>query len=112
MVTKQLYKFRPAQVLIACALLLLGVAARSQVALATPDPTVQAALPGCHAVADRDGTTSSLDAGFCSGVIDTLLYLGELLPEDYRYCVPLDLSRQEIIHVMVSEMESSRRIDR
>ena len=52
-----------------------------------------------------NGVARSAEAAFCNGMIDTLLYLGELLPPDYCYAVPLDVPRDLVIRAIVDEIE-------
>jgi len=48
----------------------------------------------------------SPEAQFCSGLIDGLLYVGELLPAEYSYCVPLDIPRDQVVGAIVEEIEA------
>jgi hypothetical protein len=41
-----------------------------------------------------------------SGTVDALLYLGKLLPQEYSYCVPLNIPRYQIVQAIVDEIES------
>ncbi len=47
-------------------------------------------------------------AGQCAGAVDALLYIGELLPADFRYCVPLRTPRGEIIATILEDIEAMR----
>ena len=40
-------------------------------------------------------------------MIDALLYLGELLPEDLCYAVPLDMPRVAVLRAIVDEIEDA-----
>jgi Rap1a immunity proteins len=68
-----------------------------------PDPTVSAYLPGCRAYLED---VASEGAGSCSGAIDALLYIGELLAPDYRFCVPLQVPRREVIAGIVEDIDA------
>ena len=70
-----------------------------------PDPSVAAVLPGCRAIAEGKGFFSSPEAAFCSGMIEALTYFGEMLPEDFRYCVPLSVPLDEVVKAVVYELE-------
>jgi hypothetical protein len=71
-----------------------------------PDARTKAVLPGCRSFIETRGAAISPEAQFCSGTIDALLYLGELLPQDYSYCVPLDLPRYQVVQEIVREIEA------
>ena len=71
-----------------------------------PDPTVRAYLPGCRAILQDADSIGSEGAGLCNGVVDTLLYIGELLPPDYRSCVPLRIARRDIIEAIVEDLDA------
>ncbi|MBN9088081.1 MAG: hypothetical protein J0J01_14320 [Reyranella sp.] len=63
-------------------------------------------LPGCLELVRSKGTVDSAPARFCSGTIDVLLYLGELLPDDYSSCVPLDIPHYRVVQAVVDEVEA------
>jgi hypothetical protein len=71
-----------------------------------PDPTVRTYLPGCRAFLEDVDSIPSEGAGLCGGAVDALLYIGELLPPDYRFCVPLRTPRREIIADIVEDIDS------
>jgi hypothetical protein len=75
-------------------------------ALDKPDPTVSAYLPGCQAFLEDVDSLGSEGAGQCSGAVDALLYIGELLPPDYRFCVPLRVPRREVIAGIVEDIDA------
>lgn len=75
-------------------------------ALDRPDPTVKAILPGCRSLLHRADAIGLEEAGLCSGVVDSLLYIGELLPVDYRSCVPLRLARHDILQAIVEDLDA------
>ena len=94
--------------LVALAFLLavLGGACRAETPHPTSETTAAAMLPGCLELVRSKGTADSPGARFCSGTIDTLLYLGELLPDDYSSCVPLDIPRHQVVQAVVDEVEA------
>ena len=96
-----------ATVALAVLLVLQASAGRAQ-ALDKPDPTVRAWLPGCRAFLEHPESGGSEAAGLCAGSVDALLYIGEVLEPDYRFCVPLRISRQEIISTIVTNVEAMR----
>src|SRR5690349_4610692 len=77
-------------------------------ALDKPDPSVRAWLPGCRAFLEHPDALASEGAGRCAGAVDALLYIGELLPADFRYCMPLRTPRQEIISTVLFDLEALR----
>ena len=70
-----------------------------------PDVTVAAVLPGCRSLVATQGVPGSSEAAFCNGMIDALLYLGELLPPDFCYAVPADIPRHRVVEAIVEEIE-------
>jgi hypothetical protein len=93
-------------VLIAAAIFATIASAAADIAGGIPDASTKAMMPGCRAIVQSKGAGTSADAAFCSGTIDALLYLGELLPEDYCYAVPLDLPRHRVVEIVLSEIEA------
>ena len=71
-----------------------------------PDLTVQAVLPGCQSLVATKGVPTTTGAAFCSGMIDILLYVGEMLPADFCYAVPLDIPRHRVVQAIVEEIEA------
>ncbi len=69
------------------------------------DVTVRGVLPGCRSLAATRGIARSTEGAFCSGMIDALLYIGELLPPDHCYSVPLDMPRHQVVQAIVSKIE-------
>ncbi len=92
---------------LALLLVLQAHAGRAQ-ALDKPDPAVRAWLPGCRIFLEHPESVGSEAAGQCAGAIDALLYIGEVLEADYRFCVPLRLSRQEIVSTIVKDIDAMR----
>lgn len=90
------------------ALLSLPSTATHAQALDKPNPAVTAWLPGCRAFLQNTEAVGSEGAGQCAGAVDALLYIGELLPADFRYCVALRTSRGEIIATILEDIESMR----
>ncbi len=90
------------------ALLALQASASHAQALDKPNPAASAWLPGCRAFLQNTEAMGSEGAGQCAGAVDALLYIGELLPADFRYCVPLRTSRREIIATILEDIEAMR----
>ena len=66
-------------------------------------------MPGCRDAGRSSSTSSSIaseGAGQCAGAVDALLYIGEVLPPDYRYCVPLRTPRREVISGIIEELDA------
>lgn len=79
-------------------------------ALAEPPParapvTVEAVLPGCRSLVATQGVPTSSEAGFCSGLIDGLLYLGAMIPADFCFVVPAHVSHHRVVAAIVEEIE-------
>jgi hypothetical protein len=96
-----------ATIALAVLFVLQASAGRAQ-ALDKPDPAVRAWLPGCKAFLEHPESVGSEAAGLCAGAIDALLYIGEVLEPDYRFCVPLRTPRQEIISTILKNVEAMR----
>jgi hypothetical protein len=94
-----------AAIVLAALVVLQAAPSRAQ-ALDKPDPSVRAWLPGCRAFLEHPESGGSEAAGLCAGAVDALLYIGELLPEDFRYCVPLRTPRGEIIATILEDIEA------
>jgi hypothetical protein len=90
------------------ALLTVQASASLAQALDKPDPAVLAWLPGCRAFLEHPESMGPDGLGQCAGAVDALLYIGELLPEDFRYCVPLRTPRSEIIATILEDIEAMR----
>lgn len=90
------------------ALIVLQAAPGRAQALDKPDPSVRAWLPGCRAFLEHPESGGSEAAGLCAGGVDALLYIGEVLEPDYRFCVPLRSPRQEIISTILEDIEALR----
>jgi hypothetical protein len=90
------------------ALIVLQAAPGRAQALDKPDPSVRAWLPGCRAFLEHPESGGSEAAGLCAGAVDALLYIGEVLEPDYRFCVPLRTPRQEIISTILEDIEALR----
>jgi hypothetical protein len=73
---------------------------------ARPDVTVRSVLPGCRSLVATRGIPSSAEAGFCSGMIDSLLYLGEVLPGGLCFAVPLEVPQHRVVQAIVQEIEA------
>ncbi|GEP55714.1 hypothetical protein [Reyranella soli] len=94
-----------ATIALALLLVLQASAGRAQ-ALDKPDPSVRSWLPGCRVFLEHPESVGSEAAGQCAGAVDALLYIGEVLEPDYRFCVPLRVPRQEIISTIVANIEA------
>jgi hypothetical protein len=86
--------------------LTLGGGALAETPDARPDVTVRAVLPGCRSLVASQGIPTSVEAGFCSGMIDSLLYLGEVLAPDLCFAVPLDVPQYRVVQAIVQEIEA------
>ena len=96
-----------AAIVLAALLVLQASPSRAQ-ALDKPDPAVTHWLPGCRAFLHNTEAIGSEGAGQCAGAVDALLYIGELLPGDFRYCVPLRTPRGEIVATILEDIEAMR----
>jgi hypothetical protein len=85
--------------------LAIGHVGLAETPTARLDVTVKAVLPGCRSLVATRGIARSAEAAFCSGMIDALLYVGELLPPDYCYSVPLDMPRDQVVQAIVGDIE-------
>jgi len=98
-----------APVRLALTILLAGLAIGPAAQATSPgvrlEVTVAAVLPGCRSLVSTQGIAMSSEAAFCSGLIDGLLYLGEMLPADFCYAVPLDIPRHRVVGAIVDEIE-------
>ena len=90
------------------ALIVLQAAPGRAQALDKPDPAVRAWLPGCRGFLEHPESGGSEASGLCAGAVDALLYIGEVLEPDYRFCVPLRTPRQEIISTILEDIEALR----
>ena len=97
-----------AAAIVLAALVVLQAAPSRAQAVDKPDPTVRAWLPGCRAFLEHPESGGSEAAGLCAGAVDALLYIGEVLEPDYRFCVPLRTPRQEIISTILEDIEALR----
>lgn len=71
-----------------------------------PAVTVEAVLPGCRSLIATQGVPTSSEAGFCSGLIDGLLYLGTMIPADFCFIAPSGVPRHQVILAIVEEIEA------
>ena len=90
--------------------IVLAGLATGQAALAEPPParpavTVEAVLPGCRSLIATQGVPTSSEAGFCSGLIDGLLYLGAMIPADFCFVVPQRVPHHQVVAAIVEEIE-------
>ena len=72
---------------------------------ARPAVTVEAILPGCRSLVAAEGVPTTAEAGFCSGVIDGLLYLGAMIPADFCFVVPADVPHHRVVAAILVEIE-------
>ena len=96
-----------AAIVLAVLMVLQAAPSRAQ-ALDKPDPQVRAWLPGCRTFLEHPESGGSEASGLCAGAVDALLYIGEVLEPDYRFCVPLRTPRQEIISTILEDIEALR----
>jgi hypothetical protein len=96
-----------AAIVLAALIVLQAAPCRAQ-ALDKPDPSVRAWLPGCRGFLEHPESGGSEASGLCAGAVDALLYIGEVLEPDYRFCVPLRTPRQEIISTILEDIEALR----
>jgi hypothetical protein len=96
-----------ATIALAALLVLQASTGRAQ-ALDKPEPSVRAWLPGCKMFLEHPESGGSEAAGLCAGAVDALLYIGEVLEPDYRFCVPLRTPRQAIISTILEDIEALR----
>lgn len=82
-----------------------GVAA-AEPPLAGVPVTVEAVLPGCRSLLATGGVPTSSEAGFCSGLIDGLLYLGAMIPADFCFVVPPRVPHHRVVAAIVEEIEA------
>lgn len=82
-----------------------GQAALADVPAARPPITVEAVLPGCRSLVATEGVPASSEAGFCSGLIDGLLYLGGLIPADFCFVVPSRVPHHRVVATILEEIE-------
>ena len=85
--------------------LAIGQAALAEAPAARPEVTVRAVLPGCRSLVATQGIPTSAEAGFCSGMIDALLYLDTQLPRDFCYAVPFDIPHSRVVQAIVEEID-------
>ena len=97
-----------AEAIALAALIVLQAAPSRAQALDKPDPSVRAWLPGCRGFLEHPESGGSEASGLCAGAVDALLYIGEVLEPDYRFCVPLRTPRQEIISTILEDIEALR----
>ena len=83
----------------------IGHAALAEPPPARPAVTVEAVLPGCRSLVATQGVPTSSEAGFCSGLIDGLLYLGAIIPADFCFVVPLHVPHHRVVAAIVEEIE-------
>jgi hypothetical protein len=85
--------------------LAIGQAALAESPPARPAVTVEAVLPGCRSLVATQGVPTSSEAGFCSGLIDGLMYLGAMIPADFCLVVPPHVPHHQVIAAIVEEIE-------
>ena len=71
------------------------------------DSTVRENLPGCQAAIDDQATVADRvgAAGRCTGIIETLIFLGGRLPADLQFCVPRSIRYYEVIRLIAEKLE-------
>ncbi len=91
--------------LLVVAALAVARAASAEPAPARPAVTVEAVLPGCRSLLATEGVPTTAGAGFCSGLIDGLLYLGAMIPADFCFVVPPGVPHHRVVEAIVEEIE-------
>jgi hypothetical protein len=86
--------------------LAIGQVALAEAPPARPAVTVEAVLPGCRSLVATQGVPTSSEAGFCSGLIDGLLYLGAMIPADFCFVVPPGVPQHRVVAAIVEEIEA------
>jgi len=91
----------------ACVIGLAAVLLAITPTAARDDATVRENLRGCHAAFDDQATVADRIgvAGRCAGIIETLIFLGERLPADQRFCVPRSIRPYEVIRLVADKLE-------
>lgn len=90
---------------IVIAVLGIGQASLADAPPVRPPVTVEAILPGCRSLVATQGVPASREAGFCSGLIDGLLYLGVMIPADFCFAVPPGVPHHLVVATIVDEIE-------
>ena len=85
--------------------LAIGQAAPADVRPVRPPVTVEAVLPGCRSLVATQGVPTSSEAGFYSGLVDGLLYLGGMIPADFCFVVPPRVPHHKVVAAIVEEIE-------
>jgi hypothetical protein len=85
--------------------LAVGQAALADPSSGRPAETVEAVLPGCRSLVATQGIPTSIEAGFCSGLIDGLLYLGAMIPADFCFVVPARVPHHGVVAAILEEIE-------
>lgn len=85
--------------------LAIGQSALAEAPPVQPPVTVEAVLPGCRSLLATHGIPTTSEAGFCSGLIDGLLYLGAMIPADFCFVVPLRVPHHQVVAAIVEEIE-------
>lgn len=83
----------------------IGQSALAESPPARPAVTVEDVLPGCRSLVATQGVPTSSEAGFCSGLIDGLLYLGAMIPADFCFVVPPQVPHDRVVAAIVEEIE-------
>ena len=82
---------------------LLGLLASPSRAQALDKP-----VAGCRAFLEHAESMEPGEVGQCAGAVDALLYIGEVLEPDYRFCVPLRTTRREVISGILEDIDALR----
>jgi hypothetical protein len=62
-------------------------------------------LPHCQALVRGDIPNIGVFAGHCAGAISALVYVGEVLPDQDRFCPPLNTTAGQHQRVVVTYLE-------
>jgi hypothetical protein len=72
------------------------------------DTSANLAFLGCKAFAEGRATNAQLvnAAGFCSGVVHGLAYVGNVLPPEYEFCAPPTSTARQLARVVINYIEA------
>ncbi len=59
----------------------------------------------CKAVSEESSDGNAFAKGHCVGIIETILEFSEVLPDNFRFCVPEAATLGQAAHIVVSYMD-------